>query len=240
MKNIIESNLDLVISKINSACSRASRNSSDVTLIVVSKTFPTDIITHVVACGHENFGENKLQEAEQKICHLPKDLCWHYLGRIQRNKVAKILKCFPVIHSLDSLPLADFMNEVAGKSELVPKVFLQINLACEASKTGFSIDELVVEIHHLMSLKNLLIVGLMCIPPFDDNPEESRKWFVQLKQLRDELQNQTNYKLPYLSMGMSNDYEIAIEEGSTHVRVGSAIFGNRAILDLKENRLDAL
>lgn len=224
----INDNLGDLDNKISEICLKTGRNANDITLVAVSKTFPEKDIRCAIECGQLDFGENKLQEAEPKILTLPSDLIWHYVGKIQTNKVNKIIKAFAVIHSLDSIIHADSINQVAGKLDLKPKLFLQINLAGEVSKPGFTHESVISSIHTLMGMKNLTIIGLMCIPPVDAISENSRKWFIKLRELKNQLDSEHNCKLPYLSMGMSNDYEIAIEEGSTHIRVGSSIFGNRS------------
>jgi hypothetical protein len=207
---------------------RAGRDPSEVQLVAVSKTFPVEAIAEAVEAHQRVFGESKLQEAESKIDRLPGHLEWHFIGRVQRNKVRKILPRFDVIHAIDSLRLATYTNEVARDLGLFPKVFLQVNVGGEASKGGFEPDEIRSSIGELLELDRLEILGLMSIPPAADDAESARPWFVSLRTLRDELQNATGTPLPFLSMGMSGDYETAIEEGATHIRVGSAIFGKRS------------
>ncbi|MEO7101462.1 MAG: YggS family pyridoxal phosphate-dependent enzyme [Luteolibacter sp.] len=224
----IAENLAGVAGRIESACARIGRDPSSVRLIAVSKTFPMDSVRLAVDAGQLYFGESKLQEAEPKIAASPGRLHWHFIGRVQRNKVRKLLPLFEVIHAIDSLRLAAYTDEVAKELGLFPKVFLQVNVGGEASKGGFEPDELRSEMSDLLALDRLEIVGLMCIPPAAADAESARPWFVQLRELRDALEEEFNVRLPFLSMGMSGDYEIAIEEGATHVRVGSAIFGKRA------------
>lgn len=222
------SNLASVVQKIELACSRAGRDYSSVQLVAVSKTFPADDVREVSDEGQMHFGESKLQEAEAKISTLPSQLHWHFIGRIQRNKLRRILSHFEVIHAIDSLRLAAYANDLAKEMGIFPKCFLQVNIGGEASKGGFEIDQLGAELNQLLALDRLEILGLMCIPPAGKNAEDSREWFSQLRCLRDRLEVEFHVSLPSLSMGMSGDYEIAIEEGATHVRVGSAIFGKRA------------
>ncbi|MEY4244159.1 MAG: hypothetical protein RLZZ245_1744 [Verrucomicrobiota bacterium] len=217
-----------VKSRIDSACVRSGRSSGGVSLIAVSKTFPADSIREAYEAGQLQFGESRIQEAEPKIEVLPCQLEWHFIGRVQRNKVRKILQNFRVVHGVDSLRLASFMNEVAKDLAVTPQIFLQVNLAGEVSKGGFLESDLWNEMDSLLGLKQLDLVGLMCIPPAEVNKAASRRWFAALRDLRDRLELRFDVKLPSLSMGMSGDYEIAIEEGATHVRVGSAIFGGRA------------
>jgi hypothetical protein len=217
-----------VVGNIAKACSRTGRDAAAVQLIAVSKTFPADVVREAVLVGQLHFGESKLQEAESKIGLLPGNLHWHFIGRIQRNKVRKLLQHFEVLHGIDSFRLAAFANEVAKEAGLYPKVFLQVNVGDEASKGGFEPEELRAEMSQLLALDRLEIIGLMCIPPAGPSAEAARPWFVKLRELRDTLQREFDVALPALSMGMSGDYEVAVEEGATHVRVGSAIFGKRA------------
>lgn len=224
----VSENLLTVKGRVSAACERAGRAEDSVCLIAVSKTFPVESVQDAIGAGHRHFGESKVQEAEPKIAALPGTLHWHFIGRVQRNKVRKILQSFEVIHAVDSLRLASYADDVAGELGLFPKVFLQVNVAGEASKGGFEPDVLRAEMVGLLALKRVEIVGLMCIPPIGQNPEEARPWFIRLRELRDSLQNEFEVDLPALSMGMSDDFEVAIEEGATHVRVGSAIFGKRS------------
>ncbi|MFM2296719.1 MAG: hypothetical protein RL117_426 [Verrucomicrobiota bacterium] len=213
--------------RMAAACARSGRDANDVTLIAVTKTFSADRVREAVDAGQLDVGENRLQEAESKIPLLPSSLRWHYIGQLQRNKVRKVLPLFAMVHSIDSLRLAQYTNEVARDLGLFPKVFLQVNHAEEETKTGFSAAELREQWTALMALDRLEIIGLMTVPPAVDDPEKARPWFAALRQLRDELGQRDGEPLPYLSMGMSGDYEVAIEEGATHVRIGSAIFGSR-------------
>jgi pyridoxal phosphate enzyme (YggS family) len=224
----IANHLAEVVGNIAEACSRTGRDPAAVQLIAVSKTFPADIVREAVLAGHLHFGESKLQEAESKIGLLPGNLHWHFIGGIQRNKIRKLLPHFEVLHGIDSLRLAAFTNEVAKETGLYPKVFLQVNVGGEASKGGFEPEQLREEMPQLLDLERLEIMGLMCIPPAGAGAEAARPWFVMLRELRDALQRDFDVALPSLSMGMSGDYEVAVEEGATHVRVGSAIFGKRA------------
>lgn len=224
----VSENLDKVAEKIDAACVRAGRDPSSVELIAVSKTFPADSVRDAVEAGQVHFGESKLQEAEPKIALLPDRLHWHFIGRVQRNKVRKILSHFEVVHAIDSTRLAEYTDEVAKELGLFPKVFLQVNIGGEESKGGFERDALREDLARLMALGRLEIQGLMCIPPAGSDAESARPWFVMLRELRDSLESGFGISLPFLSMGMSGDYEVAVEEGATHVRVGSAIFGKRS------------
>jgi pyridoxal phosphate enzyme (YggS family) len=224
----IAENLAEIRRRIASACERSGRDVSSVELIAVSKTFPADAIREAYEAGQLVFGESRLQEAESKIEALPGSLHWHFIGRIQRNKVRRILREFEVMHAIDSYRLAAYTDEVAAEVGLFPQVFLQVNVGGEASKGGFEPDELQREIESLLALKRLEIRGLMCIPPAGADAQAARPWFAMLRELRDGLQQLTGAELPCLSMGMSGDFEVAIEEGATQVRVGSSIFGKRA------------
>lgn len=159
---------------------------------------------------------------------MPSSLSWHFIGRVQRNKVRKLLQSFQVIHAIDSLRLASYVCENANELGLIPKVFLQVNVGGELSKGGFEPETLRADMEALLKLERLEIMGLMCIPPIGPSSESARPWFSLLRQMRDNLELDFGATLPSLSMGMSGDYEIAIEEGATHIRVGSAIFGKRS------------
>lgn len=199
----------------------------EVELLVVSKTWPASRVSEVVEAGQLKFGENRLQEAVDKIPLLPDRLEWHFIGGLQRNKVRKVLQAFQVVHSVSSLKLAKYADRVAGELGLKPQVFLEVNIGAEESKGGFSPEALRVGLEEVLELGNLDWQGLMCIPPKAASPEDARPWFSSVRDLQDELRVASGRELAQLSMGMSGDYEIAIEEGSTIVRVGSAIFGPR-------------
>lgn len=224
----ISENLGEIRLRIAAACARSNRDASSVELIAVSKTFPADAVREAAAAGQRIFGESRLQEAESKIESLPGSLHWHFIGRVQRNKVRKILPLFEVVHAVDSLRLALYADEIAKELGLFPKVFLQVNVGGESSKGGFEPDDLRAQIDSLLSLERLEIIGLMCIPPAGPDAESARPWFAALRKLRDQIEGESGVPLPFLSMGMSGDFEVAIEEGATHVRVGSSIFGKRA------------
>jgi pyridoxal phosphate enzyme (YggS family) len=177
--------------------------------------------------GQLVFGENRVQEAKEKIPQLPSRLEWHLIGHLQSNKVRVALPLFSWIHSVDSLDLAADLDRIANALGLFPRVLLQVNVAGEASKFGFSPAKLRSELDHLFGFPRLQIQGLMSIPPLAADPENSRRYFVALRQLRDELVAKTGVSLDELSMGMSNDFTVAIEEGATMVRIGTALFGPR-------------
>jgi pyridoxal phosphate enzyme (YggS family) len=223
----IADHLEEVRNRIFAACLRAGRDPSEVTLLAVSKTFPAEAVREAADADQRVFAESRLQEAESKIPLLSGSLEWHFIGRIQRNKVRRILPLFAMLHAVDSLRLAHHIDTIAADLGLFPKVFLQVNIGAEASKGGFDPDGLRIEIGALLELPRLQIEGLMCIPPVGPDAESARPWFVAMRALRDEIRRDHGVALGGLSMGMSGDYGVAIEEGSTHVRVGSAIFGNR-------------
>ena len=223
----VTDNLAAIRTKLAAAVERAGRKPSDVELLAVSKTFPVEVIQEAVDAGQVLFGENKVQELLAKQPALPSRLRWHIIGHLQSNKVRKILPLVEAIHSVDSLDLAKDINRIGGEMGLFPKVYLEVNVAAESTKFGFTPQALREQLEALYAMDRLEIQGLMCIPPFSANAEDSRRYFVVLRQLRDELEKLGGAPLPRLSMGMSHDFEIAVEEGSTIVRVGSAIFGTR-------------
>lgn len=216
-----------ISARIDAACRRAGREIGSVRLVAVSKTFPAEDVLEAVSAGQLIFGESRLQEAAPKVLELPRDLEWHFIGRVQRNKVRKILPLFPFVHGVDSLKLARYMDAVAGDLGLRPKVFLQVDQGGEESKGGFGDAELRGDFPGIMEMRHLDVVGLMSIPPAVADAELARHWFSEMRELRDGLESGFSASLPFLSMGMSGDFEVAVEEGATHVRVGSAIFGKR-------------
>ncbi|MFC7339053.1 YggS family pyridoxal phosphate-dependent enzyme [Haloferula chungangensis] len=213
--------------RVSLACLMVERKPEDVLLLAVSKTFPASCVQEAFESGQVHFGESRQQEAAEKVAQLPAEICWHFIGKLQRNKVRKVLADFDWLHSVDSLKLAGHIDRIAGEEGKRPKVFLEVNLAGEENKGGFQVDELRREMDALAQLSNLSLQGIMVIPPAVDDPEMSRPWFIQARELQAELREESGLELPHLSMGMSGDFEVAIEEGSTIVRVGSAIFGGR-------------
>jgi pyridoxal phosphate enzyme (YggS family) len=212
---------------MDAAAAKAGRAPSDVTLLAVSKTWPAEMVRMAVDAGQTRFGENKVQEGEVKAPLLPSHLEWHHIGNLQKNKVRKALAVFSTIHGVDSLDLARQIDRIAGEDGLEPPVYLQVNLAQEASKHGFTADGLRQDFESLLELPRLRILGLMMIPPFTPEAEDSRPRFAELRVFRDQLSAEFGVPLPGLSMGMSHDFGVAIEEGATIVRVGSASFGSR-------------
>lgn len=210
--------------RISAACRESGRDASEVELLAVSKTFPAEAVREAYDAGQRAFGESRQQEAAPKIEVLPSDIRWHFIGGLQRNKVRKVVAGFGCIHSVDSLRLAEYLDRVAGEEGKRPQVYLEVNVAGEASKGGFSPDELLAAAESLPALRNIELLGLMAIPP----EEGARGWFARTRELRDLLETRSGLRLPGLSMGMSGDFEDAVKEGSTIVRVGSALFGNRS------------
>jgi pyridoxal phosphate enzyme (YggS family) len=223
----VAANLLSVRERIHAACRRAGRATDSVELIAVSKTFPAQAVREAYEAGQTLFGESRQQEAAPKIEALPSHLHWHFIGRVQHNKVRKLLPSFDVIHAIDATRLAAYMDELAAELGIFPKIMLQVNVAGEASKGGFDPAQLRSQMEAILRLPRLNILGLMTLPPAGPDAEAARPWFVRLRVLRDALEQEFAVRLPALSMGMSGDYEVAIEEGATHVRVGSAIFGVR-------------
>jgi pyridoxal phosphate enzyme (YggS family) len=217
-----------IIERIKAAEVRSGRPPGTVRLVAVSKAHPPDILREAVSLGVEVFGENRIQEARAKAAHLPSRIQWHFLGHLQRNKLRQALPLFEMFHGVDSLQIATDMDRVAAETGHFPKVLLEVNVAGEASKFGFSEDRLTQELEQILALPRLQVLGLMAIPPFFEEPEDSRPFFRKLAALRGALQDRFGVSLPELSMGMSGDFEVAIEEGATWVRVGTALFGARS------------
>jgi pyridoxal phosphate enzyme (YggS family) len=223
----IAAKLTGVREQIATACARADRRADEVELVAVTKTHPAELVREAIAAGQMLFGENKVQEARAKIPALPSAVRWHLIGHLQKNKVRHALPLFEMIHSVDSLDIARAISRVAEEQGHRPRVLLEVNVSGEGSKFGFKPETLSEQWEQLLVLDRIGIEGLMTIPPFHEEAEASRKFFVRLRELRDELESAAGIRLPHLSMGMSGDFTIAIEEGATLVRVGTAIFGER-------------
>jgi len=223
----IAENLERVREQIASAAAKLGRSADDVELVAITKTHPAEKVREAIEAGQTLFGESRVQEARAKIPELPSNLRWHFVGHLQKNKVRQALPLFEVIHSVDSLALAQDVNRIAEEEGLYPRVLLEVNVAGEGTKFGFTSDHLREQIEMLLALPRLSIEGLMCIPPLAVESEDSRKFFVQVRKLRDSLEKEFSIKLPQLSMGMTQDFPIGIEEGATLVRVGTAIFDER-------------
>jgi pyridoxal phosphate enzyme (YggS family) len=222
----IAKNLAEVRNRIIAAAQRAGRDPGQVHLVAVSKTIPLEIIREAVAAGQRLFGENYLQEARGKVEALGEAASWHFIGHLQSNKAKAAVELFELTHGVDRLKLAQALNAAAAQMGKVQKILMQINLAGEASKSGASPEAAPQLLRQIGQLPHLRVLGLMTMPPFLE-PEAVRPYFRALRELRDRLQDLSGQPLPELSMGMSGDFEVAIEEGATLVRVGTAIFGSR-------------
>ena len=224
----IQDQLGEIRKAISGAAARAGRTAESITLLAVSKTFPVSDILQAYADGQRIFGENRLQEAMEKMPQMPQDCEWHLIGPLQRNKVRKALEQgFALIQAVDSLKLAATISRIAGELGITAHILLEVNIDGEASKHGFTPQQLEEEWEALTELPGLDIRGLMCIPAPVDNPQDARPAFAALRTLAEKLRERGPLPLPELSMGMSQDFEVAVEEGATIVRVGSAIFGKR-------------
>ncbi len=226
---MIKENLSEVRANIKAACERSNRNPSEVTLIAVSKTKPVEMIYEAIACGETEFGENKVQEMCDKIDVIKEPVHWHLIGHLQTNKVKYIVDKAYLIHSVDSYHLAQKIQDEAEKKNVDVDILVQVNVANEETKFGLATEETVDMVEKISKLSRVHIKGLMTIAPFVENPEENREIFRKIKQLSVDIKHKNidNVDMSVLSMGMTGDYEVAIEEGATHVRVGTGIFGER-------------
>lgn len=235
MTTDIAHNLEQVRSLVSEAAKKSGRSPEEIQLMAVSKTHNAEKVRVAFDAGQEIFGESRMQEARAKIPLLPSAVRWHFIGRLQKNKVRHALPLFELFHSIDSLSLAENMNRIAEEEGMHPRVLLEVNVAGEGSKIGFTPDLLRAEFVQINSLGRITVEGLMTIPPLADEAEKSRKYFGALRELRDDLVHEFDIPLPHLSMGMSHDFAVAIEEGATLVRVGTAIFGPRTPMRLRAN-----
>lgn len=226
---MIQENIKEVLHNISDACHRVNRDPSEVTLIAVSKTKPVSDIEEAIHCGMTEFGENKVQELLHKMEVIDTKVNWHLIGHLQTNKVKYVVDQGLLIHSVDSIKLAKELQKEAAKKKVDCDILLEVNVAKEESKFGFDYEETLQAVQEISTYPNLHIQGLMTIAPFVENPEENREIFAKLhKLLLDiKLRNIDNVNMSVLSMGMTNDYMVAIEEGATMVRVGTGIFGVR-------------
>lgn len=227
MEPDIADNLHAVRAAIAESERISGRLAGAVELVAVTKTHPVEVIRQAVEAGQILFGENRVQEAKAKIPCLPAKVRWHLIGHLQSNKIRQALPLFEIIHGVDSVELLEDIQRIASELGLFPRVFLQVNIAGESSKFGFPPERVLAQVERIVGADRVQIEGLMTIPPMAANPEDSRKYFVKLRELRDRLEKEYRFSLPHLSMGMSADYRVAIEEGATLVRVGTAIFGER-------------
>ena len=226
MSSVAE-NLERVREQVAGAAAKVGRAVDEIQLIAISKTHDAEKVRAAYGAGQTLFGESRVQEARAKIPELPSNLRWHFVGHLQKNKIRHALPLFELFHSVDSIALAQEMNRIAVEEGMHPRVLLEVNVAGEGSKFGFAPEKLRAEMESLLALPRLSILGLMTIPPLAEEAEASRKYFVELRKLRDRLQTEFHVDLGQLSMGMTNDFPIAVEEGATLVRVGTAIFGER-------------
>ena len=227
---MIKDNLAAINSRIETACEKAGRAREEVILVNVSKTKPIDLLQEGYEAGMRIFGENKVQEIRDKyVAFTPEGIQWHMIGHLQRNKVKYIVDKVTLIHSVDSLRLAEAIDKEAAKKGVRPSVLIQVNMAMEDSKFGLMKEEVIELVKQVSCLEHLQIEGLMTIAPFVDDAEENRPVFAAMRELYVDIKDQNidNVHMNVLSMGMSNDFEVAIEEGATMIRIGTALFGQR-------------
>jgi len=229
---MLAENLKQVQSNINKACQKAGRKEEEITLIAVSKTKPVELLFEAYEQGCRHFGENKVQELMDKYEVMPKDIKWHMIGHLQRNKVKYIVDKVYMIHSVDSLRLAEEISKEALKKNVTVSILIEVNVAEEVSKFGVTLNEAEALIRSISPLPGIRIEGLMTIAPYVEISEENRQYFASLKQLAVDISNKNidNVNMNVLSMGMTGDYMTAIEEGASYVRVGTGIFGERQYL----------
>ena len=226
---MLKENLANVEKNIEQACKNAGRNRNEVTLIAVSKTKPVEMLQEIYDENIRDFGENKVQELCSKMEQLPSDIRWHMIGHLQRNKVKYIVGKVELIHSVDTYRLAEEINIQAKKQNVIVPILVEVNIAHEESKFGISAEDAILLVEEISRLENIRIKGLMTIAPYVENPEDNRLYFRKIKQLSVDITNKNidNVSMEILSMGMTGDFEVAIEEGATMVRVGTGIFGKR-------------
>lgn len=232
---MLKENLKQVEENVRKACEKAGRDRSEVTLIAVSKTKPVEMLQEIYDAGVRDFGENKVQEMTEKYDELSKDIKWHMIGHLQRNKVKYIIDKACLIHSVDSYRLAEEINIQAKKKNVIMPILIEVNIAKEESKFGVFKEDVLKLAEEIASLENVRIKGLMTIAPYVEDSEENRQYFHNIKQLSIDIgkKNIDNVSMEILSMGMTGDYMVAIEEGSTMVRVGTGIFGERNYKNLE-------
>lgn len=218
-----------VKSRMEAACSRAGRDPKEVTLIAVSKTKPVSMLMEAYDAGARTFGENKVQEISEKFPQMPEDAKFHMIGHLQTNKVGQVIEKAVLIHSVDSVHLAEKIEKEAAKRNMVKEILLEVNVAEEDSKFGLKMEEVIPTLEIIKTFPHVCVKGLMTIAPFVEDAEENRKYFKELYQLYVDIKtkNIDNGTMSVLSMGMTGDYEVAVEEGATMIRVGTGIFGSR-------------
>ncbi len=219
--------IEEVRTRIAAACARAGRSLDDVKLVAVSKRHGPDAVRALAECGVDVFGESRVQEARQKIPLCPAGLTWHMIGHVQRNKAREVAHLFSYVHSVDSLRLLEALDSAAGEAGKTLSVLLEVNVSGEGSKFGFAPGEVPAVLERCQSLMNLDVSGVMTMAPFMPEAEEARPYFARLRELRDEWRALSGFPLDELSMGMSHDFEVAIEEGATWIRLGTVLFGER-------------
>lgn len=226
---MVAENLAQVQKNINESCNKINRDPNEVTLIAVSKTKPVEMLKEAYDAGARVFGENKVQEIVDKYDQMPSDVKWHMIGHLQRNKVKYIIDKVALIHSVDSIRLAETIEKEAAKHNITANILIEVNVAKEESKFGLMPEELDEFIDKIKDFKHIQVKGLMTIAPFVENPETNREIFRSLRKLSVDINNKNvdNVNVSILSMGMTNDYTVAVEEGATMVRVGTGIFGAR-------------
>ncbi len=226
---MLKENLAMVTEEIKEACLKVGRDPSEVTLIAVSKTKPNEDLVEIYDAGCRDFGENKVQEMAKKMEDLPNDIRWHMIGHLQRNKVKYIIDKVELIHSVDSYRLAEEINIQAKKRGIVVPILVEVNIAAEESKFGVSREDTIELVKQIASLDGISIKGLMTIAPYVVDSEENRPYFRKIRELSVDIERENidNVSMSVLSMGMTGDYQVAIEEGATMVRVGTGIFGAR-------------
>lgn len=227
--SVIAQNLEAVRSRIAEAAKQSGRTPDDVTLIAVSKTKPVSMLLEAYDAGCRDFGENKVQEILEKYEHMPADTRFHMIGHLQRNKVKYIIDKVVLIHSVDSLRLAEEISKEAVKKQVEMDILIEVNVAGEETKFGTSPEETLSLVREIAGLPSLHVKGLMTIAPYVEDPQDNRKYFTKLRQLAVDIKHENidNVKIEVLSMGMTGDYVVAVEEGATQVRVGTGIFGGR-------------
>jgi len=219
--------LNIVKKNISNALNKTGRSLDEIKLVAVSKTKPVEMILEAYNLGLRDFGENKAQELKTKVAELPKDINWHFIGHLQTNKVKEVVQVAELIHSVDSIKIAGEINKRASAIEKVQNILIEVNTSDEDTKFGLSSIEQVKEIALFCTeASNLNLCGLMTMAPFTENKKILRNCFIKLREMKEKL-NYNGFNLKELSMGMTNDYEIAIEEGATIVRIGTALFGKR-------------
>jgi hypothetical protein len=226
----LAANLNSVQQRIAAACARGGREVASVTLVTVSKGHPAEVVREAASLGLSLFGENRVQESRVKIGLCPGRLRWHLIGHLQSNKCRDAVHFFEMIQSVDSLALAQEINKWAGKSAKTMPVLLEVNVAGESSKFGYAPDRVLTELKELNALPKIELHGLMTVAPFAEDPEKVRPVFRRLRELKGECEQILGAPLPHLSMGMSGDFEVAVEEGATMIRLGSAVLGPRSAL----------